>query len=399
MPPVRERRCIKSRVMPYFELVSEYPKKHKCLIGKYCKLQNGSQEQNLVNHARTHKEWYEENISTDPQMKEAMPVMRLEFIQRCTEIVTTNKAPFAALNWSGLRKLNEETIRTLTDAGYGVGLNPPKCRAVKEHIKHLTSEIIAQIKTEVDGKFVSLMVDTAKKYHRSILGINLQFMFDSEITIRSIGMVHLTKSHTSQHLADKILERLSLFGICTSQLISITTDNASNMTAMIDRFNEAYNEENADNDKSDSEDDDEVEASASATESDAPFVFSDMVELQANLDKVVSELESEETDDLMALLEEQINYDSLLLDLEKMFADFTLNINSIRCAAHTLQLAVMEALNIDEFKLLIRLARVVCKELRKDSNIIELRQNKIIFKIPRIDCDTRWNSIYIMVCN
>lgn len=397
MAPVRERRCIKSRVMPYFELVSEAPKKYKCLIGKYCKIQNGNHEQNLVNHARTHKEWYEENIDTDPQIKKAMPVMRLEFIQRCTEIVTTNKAPFAALNWSGLRKLNEETIRTLTDAGYGVGLNPPKCRAVKEHIKHLTSEIIAQIKREVDGKFVSLMVDTAKKYHRSILGINLQFMLDSKIAIRSIGMVHLTKSHTSRHLADKILERLSLFGISTSQLISITTDNASNMTAMIDRFNEAYNEENADNDSGDSEDDEEVVASANASEE--PFVFSDVNELQASLDKVVSEMESEETDDLMELLQEQIDYDALLLDLEKMFAEFTLNINSIRCAAHTLQLAVMEALNIDEFKLLIRLARVVCKELRKDSNIIELRENKVPFKIPRIDCDTRWNSIYIMVCN
>lgn len=224
-------------------------------------------------------------------------------------------------------------------------------------------------------------------------------MLDSKIAIRSIGMVHLTKSHTSRYLADEILKRFALFGMSTLQLASITTDNASNMTAMIDRFNEAYNEENADNDSGNSEDDDEAETSASATESEEPFVFSDVNELQAELDKVVSELESEETDDLMELLQEQIDYDSLLLDLEKMFADFTLNINSIRCVAHTLQLAVMEALNIDEFKLLIRLARVVCKELRKDSNIIELRENNVPFKMPRIDCDTRWNSIYLMVCN
>lgn len=70
----------------------------------------------------------------------------------------------------------------------------------------------------------------------------------------------------------------------------------------------------------------------------------------------------------------------------------------MRCgAAHTLQLAIMDALGITEFDLLFRLARAVCKQLRKESNINELKEMKIKCKVPRIECDTRWNSIYLMV--
>lgn len=96
---------------------------------------------------------------------------------------------------------------------------------------------MSQIKTEARNKFVSLMVDGATKFRRSILGLSLQFMFDSEIIIRSIGMINLTASHTAEYLATVILERLSLFEMTPSQLIAITADNASNMSAMIELMN------------------------------------------------------------------------------------------------------------------------------------------------------------------
>lgn len=402
MPPTRERYCLQSRVMAYFEQVTEGSNFYNCLIDdKCCKQLNGTKKQNLVSHARTHREFFRVNFEIGAATQGDMPARRLEFIQYCTEIVTVNKQPFSALNWSGMRKLNQKTIKTLSDAGYGTGLNPPKCRAVKSHIGYLASEINAQIKSEVKGKFVSLMVDTAKKFHRSILGINLQFMLDSHIAIRSIGMIHLTSSHTAEHIANVIHERMEMFGISNSQLISITTDNASNMTAMIERFNEAYNENVAESESSDSEVEDSNVAGARCNTNETYFQtsysFLDKEELTGILRDVIQQMEFENSEDLSELLQVHPDFNVLLRDLEEIFAGETLNINSIRCAAHTLQLAIMDALGIDEFDLLVRLARAVCKELRTDSNITELRQNNIRFKIPRIDCKTRWNSIYIMV--
>lgn len=399
MEEKRERNCLQSRVMPYYEKLPGMPL-YKCRIEGCDKMLCGTKKYNLVVHARTHRAKFE----TPEALQSGLPAIRLKFIQQCTELVTINKAPFSALNWSGIKKMNENTIKTLTEAGYGIGLNPPKCRAVKSHIKYLTSEIIAQIKTEVNGKFISLMVDTAKKFHRSILGINIQFMLGSNIAIRSIGMIHLTTSHTSRHIASVIYERLEFFGIKISQLISITTDNAPNMTAMIDRCNEAFNEDTTVNDTSDSDDEDCNDSGANQdhenrADSQAPFIFMNKGGLEAILRDVVQQMESEDSDDVMELLQlqDQPNPDKLLRELEEIFEGQTMNINSIRCAAHTVQLAVMDALDIDEFKLLIRLVRVVCKELRKDSKILELREQKIRSKMPRIDCATRWNSIHLMV--
>lgn len=43
-------------------------------------------------------------------------------------------------------------------------------------------------------------------------------------------------------MASIILERLEVMGIKTSQLVAITTDNATNMISMIERLNEAFDE-------------------------------------------------------------------------------------------------------------------------------------------------------------
>lgn len=75
-------------------------------------------------------------------------------------------------------------------------------------------------------------------------------------------------------------------------------------------------------------------------------------------------------------------------------------VNGINCAAHTLQLAVKDAIaqlpachaNV------LRLAAKVCKFLRKESTKNEARNLGIKIKLPSMDTPTRWSSTYIMVC-
>ncbi|PVU95154.1 hypothetical protein BB559_002829 [Furculomyces boomerangus] len=65
------------------------------------------------------------------------------------------------------------------------------------------------------------------------------------------------------------------------------------------------------------------------------------------------------------------------------------NISPIRCAAHTLQLAVFDVLKKNLFKK-IKNCRSICVKLRTPNimNIIKvLNQNK-----PKLDVSTRWNS-------
>lgn len=396
---------LQTRVLRYFVKISDDPNDfmYRCLIEKNCRQQNGRKLCNIVAHAKTHREFFRDQILIESAKLKGMPLKRLEFIQHCTEIVTINGQPYSDLNASGFKKLNAEKLQELTDAGYGIGLKPPKYPAVRKQIEYLSSEIINQIKQEVTGKFVSLMVDTASKYQRTILGINVQFMLGSSIVIRSIGMMHLDSSHTAQHIADVIFEQLNVFKIKTAQLIAITTDNARNMTAMVNRFNVMFEENDADNDESDGHESEEEAEYVQIEELETDFQFQlglrneDVHEVMS---KIVHEMELEDpkcNDDLISIINDEPDTERLLRELEDILEKHTLKINGIRCAVHTLQLAVKSALNHENFKTLISLCRAVCKELRKNTNINELRIKNIRFNIPRIDCKTRWNSTYRMV--
>lgn len=404
------RKCgpnnLQERVALHFEKVSndELDFMYKCKIGDCLKTISGKKQHNLVSHAKTHHVFFRVNFQTEEAQLLTMPARRLEFIQDCTEMVTVDGQPFAAMNGSGFKKLIAEKVQSLTSAGFGIGLKAPKCEAVKEQIPYLAMQIRNQIKFEVKNKFVSLMIDTASKFQRSILGVSLQYMLESTIVIRTIGMINMTTSHTAEHIATEVLNCLSSFDIKTTQLISVTTDNASNMTAMIQRFNEMFGEDAVTDEDTVSdidECDEEMEFSAENENFEADFQFNFTNEnVEAGIKIALEEMESaapESNEDLLSIIDDRSNFEKLLGDLEIMLAEHTLNIAGIRCAAHTLQLAVQNALKIPEFQNLIRLCKEVCKELRKTSKQYALDREKIKYKIPRLDCKTRWNSTYMMV--
>lgn len=399
---------LQTRVLEFFEKKSADPNDpfYRCLISTECtKPLKGGKLYNLVQHAKTHKTFFRKKFGIQEGELLNMPQQRLEFIQHCTELVTVNGEPFAILNKSGFLKMNANKVQALTDAGYGSGLAAPACTAVRQHIDLLSSEIMSQIKNEARNKFVSLMVDGATKFRRSILGLSLQFMCDSKIIIRSIGMINLTASHTAEHLAKVILERLSLFEIKPSQLIAITADNAPNMSAMIELINnEASDDINSSDAYSDSDSDiyDPIQSNTEKIqpEEESQFTVTDPNYLESILCDTVDEMEMQDVqcdEQMLELLENRPNLEALLQDLQNILTTHTMNINSIRCAAHSLQLAVMSALAGDAFAIIIRLCRAVCKELRKSGIIFDLNQNNIYFTIPGLDCKTRWNSIYTMV--
>lgn len=404
MAPKRGPDNLQTRVAKYFEEVSDEIDSYmyKCIIGDNCnKIISGKKQHNLVSHAKTHQEFFRKNFQTEAADLLGMPARRLKFIQASTDMVTRDGQPFTALNGIGLQKLIAVELQVLTDAGYGFGLKAPQCEAVREHIPYLAKEIINQIKEEVKCKFVSLMVDTATKFKRSILGISLQYMLGSTIVIRTIGMMNLSASHTADHIATKILERLKLFDVKTAQLISVTSDNASNMTAMIQRFNEIFGQD-TDTFEDVVSQTDECDQELSGNEEfeiDFQFSSSNAGSVEASINDVVKEMESsnESNEDLFSIIDVRHDFDTLLHDLEVLLAESTLNISGIRCAAHTLQLAVQNTLKTPEFDILIRLCRLVCKELRKSSRQYELDQKNISYKVPRMDCITRWNSTYLMV--
>lgn len=367
--------CTQQRVLRFFEKISDDPNdfNYKCLITEKCtKPLSGKKTSNLVAHAKTHKEFFKDNFGVEAKEKLSLAVERLHFIQCCAEIVTINGQPLSALNKSGFRKLYASKLQRFKDADCGdlLGRN---LEAVTEHIKYLTSELIEEIKAETKNKFLSVLIDIASKYRRSILGINVQYFIGNVPVTRTIGMTHLTSSHTAKYIADKMDDQLNLFDIKMPQVITITADNARNMTAMIDHCNEMFGvESNLDESDDCSDEGETVDCpNNAAIEDEIHRAFQQQFNLMSDEDieklinGITNEMETEENERGEAPIEDDdIDPESLLRDLQELCTDKTLNINGIRCAAHTLQLAVLYALKMHDYSLLIMLCRAASKELR-----------------------------------
>lgn len=381
---------MQSQYMKFFErLDAENEEDHwyKCLAENCNKRLQGKKRGNLKVHLQNkHQSFYELNVRYAGLNQQALAVKRIEFIQHCTEMVTANCRPFNALNDSGFKKMVAEKYKLLKATGYGDGLTPPQYTAVKEYALSLASRVEQQIKAEVRGKFVSLMIDSAKKNNRSILGLSLQYSHNGGIVIRSIGMIAIHQSQTAPALLEIISNRLEHFEIKMSQVIAITADNASTMVSLMNLANDNNDESGA------SFDFDVPGHDGGNTEQ----IDRDEIDVQNALFEC--EINNEQVgDELRTLMDSTKTFSSLLENLGNEFAMKHLHIAGLRCAAHTLQLAVRAALDLKKFSPLISICRLACKELRKPSNQFKLKALNIPFKLPRMDCETRWNSTHLMV--
>lgn len=87
---------------------------------------------------------------------------------------------------------------------------------------------------------VSVMIDIASRYNRSVLGVTIAYMYIGKIQVRTIGMRILKASHTVVYISNVLKEILSTYGIKLSEVISITTDNGRNIVKAVAIIDEYY---------------------------------------------------------------------------------------------------------------------------------------------------------------
>ena len=85
------------------------------------------------------------------------------------------------------------------------------------------------IAAEVEGKYICLKVDIASRNERGFLGINIQYILEGCLRLRTLAVKEMFERHTGKEIKRCILDVLESFRINIFQVYSITTDNASNM--------------------------------------------------------------------------------------------------------------------------------------------------------------------------
>lgn len=96
---------------------------------------------------------------------------------------------------------------------------------------------------------------------------------------------------------------------------------------------------------------------------------------------------------------EEIVHEATRQFTESRGIEFLYEITNMHCAAHTLQLAIKDALQLlhENHRNVIDLCRRVARVLRTKSVFNIIKQNGIQFNIPCLDVETRWCSTYLMV--
>ncbi|XP_065314825.1 zinc finger BED domain-containing protein 4-like [Gordionus sp. m RMFG-2023] len=214
------------------------------------------------------------------------------------------------------------------------------------------------LKKEIYQKLISLKLDIATRYDRSILGINIQFIDNGEIKLRTLCMKEIKERHTSEYLKKIILDVLNEHEIRIDQIYTITTDNAANMIKLIKLL--------IHHDEEDDEDD----------------ILNDYLDndnLNNNDDIIVNENE-----------EPFFNIENI-----NLVPHTRSMLMGIRCASHTFQLAINDCIKNSNEIVIINKARNICKKIRNQTTMSIL--SKLNLKKPLIDCCTRWNSIYLML--
>lgn len=405
---------LNEKAQKYFVEISDEDtdKTHKCLVTNCGKQLKAKKAHNLVSHIEhCHNEIYTEYFSQQEKNSKYYALKQLIFIQNCTEIVTYNARSFNQLSDSGFQKIVAAEMKELSDNGFGINLNDKNHPEIKKYIKSVAADIRELIMQEARDKYISIMADTATKNGKSFFGISMQFRTDSKTLIRSIGMQLLNKSNTGIYLKKKVEQCLAKYEISKSHLFSVTTDNGSNMLKMVKEI--AKNgTDNLNNIVGDSDYEDDYDSDAVFDNDDDNSGIQLINNRSSTADnRILIEVSDEEAtniideyeainefDELSAIINDPIDdsQESVLQEMVNEFNNPDYDIISIRCAAHTLQLAIKDALNKTNIQNLLNFCREIVKTMRQKTYMYAMHKLNFYLR-PRIDCPTRWSSTYLMV--
>lgn len=279
----------------------------------------------------------------------------------CVGLVCTNGLPICFVDYPAFKEITKPYAAALQTHGQTTAMNREN---LKIRIKTKGLAIKNEIKSQVEGKTISLLADIASRYNRSVLGISISYSYNDRIYMRTIAMKVLQYSHTAAYIFQMIKEILSDYGIGMEQVVSGTTDNGRNMIKAI---------------------------------ADLDAHYQDMV---SNNDAGERDITSENDDIIDHSIFDDEYYEHLLREVSSMFDDnvHTDIIHGISCAAHCIHLVISHAIDdTPEIKILLDKSRCLAKKLRTPTLRTMMKEAGVNMAI--IDVVTRWNSIHDMVCS
>ena len=198
-------------------------------------------------------------------------------------------------------------------------------------IESLAEKKRSDLRSDLNGKLLFLKVDGASRHQGSFLGVNIQFFSDGKILIKTLAVIDIHARHKAKDIQNALESVLDKFGIRKEQILGISTDNGSNMVKMVNDFGKAAEKIN--------------------------ITEKQLIQVHDKGRNDITEDASSETEEAKFFEQQYDNY----------FDQISKNMNTIylqHCGAHTLQLAVTDAIKDSEIKAILKRTRKVAKACR-----------------------------------
>lgn len=357
---------------------------HKCTLVDGCAYKQTSL--NVANFKRHMKKLHPQEYSDlpfedKPTTAELAPkkdgcvtthMSKVTFLSALVKLVTVDGLPFISMSWEGMQEL----IHPYCEA-FNLVINNQN---ITDYVQRTAIEIDKVLREELKPRMFSLKIDAASKMHRSVLGINCQFIDEKGVQVkRTLAMQELTERHTGSYLKTVVFETLARFECSFDQVHAVTIDNGKNVVKMTDLMT-IESVEFWDLTKDDLESTENVnDHHTSTTEGDISTAEGDTSTIGGD----------DQDDGTEEDLDEEV--EAALDDLEDVVDGHS--IVGVRCGAHTLQLVVADA---------TKPHKIVLKSLNKIVNSLHNAQYKPFFDLadmryPPLPVPTRWNSTFTML--
>lgn len=258
--------------------------------------------------------------------------IKKESIKRAVvELFTKNERP--------LEMIEDRAFKVLVQPVFDVLKIQVNSNNINEIIIASAKRMKSEISNELKGKLLSLNIDVVTRQDLKVLGINVQYIRNSTIVIKTLAIKVLKPTYTSKYLMYVILNVLKIYSIHLNQILTITTHNGAKILKAITYLN-------------------------------------------TELETISNEQNG------ISIKNEGLT--NSLLDFESSIC-----ITSIRCGSNFFQSCVYEVLNNNLVKEKIEIFRSVAKHL-KTEYFINIFKN-CHYNMPIVDNEKCWKSTFNMI--
>lgn len=288
--------------------------------------------------------------------------MSLEDAKRaCLELVTKNGRPYCLMEDSGFQKFIRPIFST-----FGTTMTRNKISEMVHEYYNFASK---KLEDDLKGKLISVKMDSVTRLTRGFIGINIQFCQSGNFALRTLTVKELKESHTAEYIRKVVKECLKKFSISLDQIYSVTTDNGANFLKAVQLFQ-------------------------SDTDPTLGLPL-EWEEVDPDLEIRESDWEPDWSDTNIQTTENAESYDDLHATFNTALINMSPVLKGLRCAAHSLQLAVHDFLKLKSPTKVIAASRKLVAKLRTP-NLRYVLEGKQL-KPPPPDVLTRWNSTFDMI--